>query len=226
MTSIVFQKRISVYCCAFPFLSGEFPLNTVAIEYKEYGPSQISFCRINCLPYLSFLHDQWDHILELSIGVIQKILRLCISPHFCVFYHQPELLVVLLISLKLREILEVFFLHKPRRGRGNIVPEAPLYVHEQLLCVGHNRLYGRHLGLWNLKWVATWQNQQNQCAPSEDSVWSVSSLCIQWAAKDPSFLHANSKDTDRTGRTLILFVLSCRGSFALCLHWNLEWWMQ
>ena len=54
-------------------------------------------------------------------------------------------------------------------------------------------------------------------------VWSESSLCAQWVAKDPSFLHADSKDSDPTGRmpklisvfagrTLILLVLSCRGS--------------
>ena len=27
-----------------------------------------------------------------------------------------------------------------------------------------------------------------------------SSLCAQWVAKDPSFLHADSEDSDRTGR--------------------------
>ena len=54
-------------------------------------------------------------------------------------------------------------------------------------------------------------------------VWSESSLCAQWVAKDPSFLHANSEDSDQTGRmpsliwvfagrTLILLVLSCRNS--------------
>ena len=53
--------------------------------------------------------------------------------------------------------------------------------------------------------------------------WSESSLCAQWVAKDPSFLHADSKDSDQTGRmprliwvfaghTLILLVLSCCGS--------------
>ena len=31
-------------------------------------------------------------------------------------------------------------------------------------------------------------------------VWSESSLCAQWEAKDPSFLHANSEDSDQTGR--------------------------
>ena len=61
-------------------------------------------------------------------------------------------------------------------------------------------------------------------------VWAESSLCAQWVAKDPSFLHADSKDPDQTsedsdqtgrmsrliwvfaGRKLILLVLSCRGS--------------
>ena len=54
-------------------------------------------------------------------------------------------------------------------------------------------------------------------------VWSESSLCAQWVAKDPRFLHADSEDSDQTGqmprliwvfagRTLILLILSCRGS--------------
>ena len=49
--------------------------------------------------------------------------------------------------------------------------------------------------------------------------WSESSLCAQWVAKDPSFLHADSVDSDQTGRmprliwvcagrTVILLVLS------------------
>ena len=52
--------------------------------------------------------------------------------------------------------------------------------------------------------------------------WSESSLCAQWVAKDPSFLHADNEDFNQTGRmprlirvfagrTLILLVLSCRG---------------
>ena len=31
-------------------------------------------------------------------------------------------------------------------------------------------------------------------------VWSESSLCAQWVAKDPGFLHADSGDSDQTGR--------------------------
>ena len=54
-------------------------------------------------------------------------------------------------------------------------------------------------------------------------VWSESSLCAQWVAKDSRFLHADSKDSDQTGRmprliwvfagcTIILLVLSRCGS--------------
>ena len=46
-------------------------------------------------------------------------------------------------------------------------------------------------------------------------VWSESSLCAYWVAKDPSFLHADSEDSDQTGRIWVfagriatLFVLS------------------
>ena len=53
--------------------------------------------------------------------------------------------------------------------------------------------------------------------------WSESSLGAQWVAKDPSFPHADSEDSDQTGRmprliwvfagrTLSFLVLSCRGS--------------
>ena len=57
-------------------------------------------------------------------------------------------------------------------------------------------------------WAATWQNQQNECAPVKTQislgicpVWSESSLCAQWVAKDPMFLHADSEDSDQTGRS-------------------------
>ena len=57
-------------------------------------------------------------------------------------------------------------------------------------------------------------------------VWSESSLCAQWVAKSQSYHHADSDDSDQagrmprliwvyTGRTDILLVLSCRGSYLL-----------
>ena len=55
-------------------------------------------------------------------------------------------------------------------------------------------------------------------------VWSESSLCAQWIAKETSFLNADSEDSGQTGRmprliwvfagrTVILLVLSWGGSF-------------
>ena len=57
-------------------------------------------------------------------------------------------------------------------------------------------------------------------------VWSESSLCAQWVAKSPRFLHTDSEDSDQTGRMprliwvfagriLTLLVLSCRGSLVI-----------
>ena len=77
------------------------------------------------------------------------------------------------------------------------------------------------------KWATTWQNQQNECVPSEDSDQPGQSLlCIQWVAKDPRFLQADSKDADQTeqiprlirvfaGRTVTLLVISWQGSNVL-----------
>ena len=80
------------------------------------------------------------------------------------------------------------------------------------------------------KRTATWQNQQNKCVPIKTQIslgirpaWSESSLCTQWVAKDLRFLHADSEDSDQTGRmprliwvfagrTATLLVMSCRGS--------------
>ena len=67
--------------------------------------------------------------------------------------------------------------------------------------------------------------QQRLRSAWASAIWSESLLCVQWVAKDPRFLHADSEDSDLTGRmprlicvfaghTLILLVLSCRGLFA------------
>ena len=59
----------------------------------------------------------------------------------------------------------------------------------------------------NRIWAAAWQNQQNDlCAQRRlNSAWASaqsdqSSLCTQWVTKDPRFLHADSEDSDQTGR--------------------------
>ena len=82
------------------------------------------------------------------------------------------------------------------------------------------------------KWVCA---QRRQISLSIRLVWSESSLCSEWVAKDPSFLHADSEDSDQTGRmprliwvfagcTITLLVLSCRGSFDYppCLNYKVS----
>ena len=55
-------------------------------------------------------------------------------------------------------------------------------------------------------------------------VWSVSSQCAQWAAKDSSFIHADSEGSDQTGRgTCHLWVLSWGGLFYGILGINGFW---
>ena len=56
-------------------------------------------------------------------------------------------------------------------------------------------------------WAASWQNQQNGMHAQRRlrSAWAStqsdqSSLSAHWVAKDPNFLHADSEDSDQTGR--------------------------
>ena len=87
-------------------------------------------------------------------------------------------------------------------------------------------LYLSHLMIKPTKWHV--RPAKTQLSLGIRPVWSESSLCAQWVAKDPSFLHADSEDSDQTGRmprliwvfagcTIILMVLSCCGSFLLLL---------
>ena len=41
----------------------------------------------------------------------------------------------------------------------------------------------------------------------------IEPLCAQWIAKDPSFLHADSKDSDQTGRMPRLICLCWAHSY-------------
>ena len=63
--------------------------------------------------------------------------------------------------------------------------------------------------VWFLKVHELWHNKTNKktVCPAKTQislgicpVWSESSLCTQWVAKDPWFLYADSKDSDQTGR--------------------------
>ena len=52
-------------------------------------------------------------------------------------------------------------------------------------------------------------------------VWSESSLCAQWLAKDPSFLHADSEDSDQTGRMpRLIWVFAWRKVIVLFVTWG------
>ena len=76
------------------------------------------------------------------------------------------------------------------------------------------------------KWVCAQQRLRSAWASAQ---FDQSSLCAQWVAKDPRFLHEDSEDSDQTGRmprliwvfagrTLILLVLSCHGSYLISFH--------
>ena len=48
-------------------------------------------------------------------------------------------------------------------------------------------------------------------------VWSESLLCTQWVAKNPSFLHADSEDSDQTGRMpRLIWVFAGRTCHFVC----------
>ena len=52
-------------------------------------------------------------------------------------------------------------------------------------------------------------------------VWSESSLCAQWVAKDPRFLHPDSEDSDQTGRMpRLIWVFAGRIPTFLVLSWG------
>ena len=50
-------------------------------------------------------------------------------------------------------------------------------------------------------------------------VWSESSLCAQWVAKDPSFLRADSEDSDQTGRMYCKSIRPVWSESSLCAQW-------
>ena len=74
------------------------------------------------------------------------------------------------------------------------------------------------------KWMCAQRRLRSAWASAQSD---QSSLCAQWVAKDPSFLYADSEDSDQTGRmprliwvfagcTVTLLVLSCRGPYIFC----------
>ena len=138
-------------------------------------------------------------------------------------------------------------------GKAHTTNEINLMIREFYQNMSSNPLKFK----WNITWRETCANivmtgnftvvTQNSFEPQHDKtnkmsvrpaktqisldirpVWSESSLCAQWVAKDLRFLHADSEDSDQTGqmprliwvfagRTATLLVLSCRGSFTVVI---------
>ena len=71
------------------------------------------------------------------------------------------------------------------------------------------------LTMWHVRHAKT------QISLGISPVWSESSLCAQWVAKDPSFLHADSEDSDQTGRMpRLIWVFAGRTVILLVLSWG------
>ena len=56
--------------------------------------------------------------------------------------------------------------------------------------------------------------------PAKTQIWaSESSLCAQWVAKDPRFLHADSEDSNQTGRMpMLIWVFAGRTCHFVVCH--------
>ena len=127
-----------------------------------------------------------------------------------------------------------------------IITKYPPYLFQWICVVSFSILGELLFSLFRnfYIWAATWQNQQNDCAPSEDSdqPWHPPSLIgvfavrmkKVWVLSYPlsaqrrlrSAWASHSENSDQTGRiprliwvfagrTATLLVLSCRGSFCV-----------
>ena len=81
----------------------------------------------------------------------------------------------------------------------------------------------------SITWTASWNKVSEMTVCSAKTqislgirpVWSESLLCAQWVAKDPSFLHADSEDSDQTGRMpRVIWVSAGRTVIVLVLSWG------
>ena len=94
-------------------------------------------------------------------------------------------------------------------GRCNLLPRV-YSIATVLSNIGYNEKNVKFRGkgcCWFRIWAATWKTNKMSVRPAKTQislgirpVWSESLLCAQWVAKDPSFLHADSEDSDQTGR--------------------------
>ena len=122
---------------------------------------------------------------------------------------------------------------------NNTTTELPCkYIYIFFCQLKHGCLETEKLVVCNSNWATTWQNQQNEWAPSEDSDQpghppSLIRVFIVRRKKALATHSAHSEDSDQTGRmprliwvfagrTAILLVLSCRGSIISCAGWRVR----
>ena len=101
-----------------------------------------------------------------------------------------------------------FLLRNPKDG--------PLLVYMTFM-----RLFCHHLSCLMTKPTKWLCPEKTQISLGIHLVWSESLLCNQWVAKDPSFLYADSQDSDQTGRMPRLsWVFAGRTVTLLVLSWG------
>ena len=97
--------------------------------------------------------------------------------------------------------LSTVFAHRIA-GLTNYTPEYFQFLHisSLLLVLAFKLLTIQHVNR-NVTKPTKWHvcTAKTQISLGIRPVRSESSLCAQWVAKDPSFLHADSEDTDQTG---------------------------
>ena len=123
--------------------------------------------------------------------------------------------------------LKSLYLHFTFKNNKSTPASVPWRYHSDNCVAWRNRtlLILQHMSHDMIKPKKTWLAPAKiQISLGIRPVWSESSLCAQWVAKDPVLLHADSEDSDRTGRmprlfwvfvwrSAILLVLSGRGSY-------------
>ena len=102
-------------------------------------------------------------------------------------------------------------------GQGNLLYNSRQNKHGCLLCCD-SLLYEPLRDKTNKMTV---HPAKTQISLGIRPVWSEASLCAKWVAKDPSFLHADSEDSDQTGWMLrLIWVFAGRTTTLLVLSWG------
>ena len=129
------------------------------------------------LLFLSILYSYWKLEAEPTF---------CFCPYF--------------ISMSILQIEEKLFIKSLSRS---IPPNLPNYKH----CLHNVQTKPFIASPWHLNEPRYDKTNKMSVRPAKTKIslggcpgWSESSLCAQWVAKDPMFFHADSEDSDQTGR--------------------------